>query len=314
MKQDVRAAKSVASVTSNGFTFEMETNSRYTEILELAKQMDKLGIPYELKPCYDGWELLYPNAANVVAGGQTLKLTDEIHIVKQDGVWDEYVEQIVPLDVTLTFHDAANDNWLFTVADTDGLTAGQWYTADITVDGAARTVLLEYCEGAGFYIYGHCFGATPSTQSAPTSSVLIAADTVLKPVSLPPNAANVVMDAVSHVLVNDSRNAIEVLGIGEYHPPVYENQTAAEAIRFFYVHYKMNRREVDRLLPPRPIKAEFYDIETQEYVSKEQLRQEFKEAKAADVRDEHGHKFLSFPQWLNNCMTYNNGTLIHVTA
>ena len=188
MKQDVRAAKSAARVASGGFTFEMETNSRYTEILELAKRMDKLGIPYELKPCYDGWELLYPTAANVI------------------------------------------------------------------------------------------------------------------------------MDAVSHMMVNHARNAIEVLGIGEYHPPVYENQTAAEAIRFFYVHYKMNRREVDRLLPPRPIKAEFYDIETQEYVSKEQLRQEFKEAKAADVRDEHGHKFLSFPQWLNNCMTYNNGTLIHVTA
>ncbi len=66
MKQDVRAAKSVARVASGGFTFEMETNSRYTEILELAKRMDKLGIPYELKPCYDGWELLYPNAANVI--------------------------------------------------------------------------------------------------------------------------------------------------------------------------------------------------------------------------------------------------------
>ena len=132
-----------------------------------------------------------PNAADVVAGGQTLQLTDEIHIVKQGGVWDEYVEQIVPLDVTLTFHDAANDNWRFTVADTDGLTADQWYTADITVDGVARTVLLQYCEGAGFYIYGHCFGATPSTQSAPTSSVLIAAGTVLTPVSSP-NAADVV--------------------------------------------------------------------------------------------------------------------------
>lgn len=188
MGKEIRVAKSVARVASGGFTFEMETNSRYSEILELAKRMDRLKIPYELRPCYDGWELLYPTARDVM------------------------------------------------------------------------------------------------------------------------------MDAVSHMMVNHAQNAIEVLGIGEFSPAAYDNLSAEEAVRFFYVHYRMNRREVDKLLPPRPIRAEFYDIETQEYLTKEQLRQEFNEAKAADVRDEHGHKFLSFPQWLNNCMTYNNGTLIHVTA
>ena len=135
-----------------------------------------------------------PINGELISGGKKLVLTEAFAIYNTANGWTTAKPTVTPdpLDVTLTFHDAANDNWRFTVADTDGLTAGQWYTADITVDGAARTVLLEYCEGAGFYIYSHCFGATPSTQSAPTSSVLIAADTVLTPVSLPPNAANVV--------------------------------------------------------------------------------------------------------------------------
>ncbi|MBQ1210987.1 MAG: hypothetical protein IIX68_04210, partial [Clostridia bacterium] len=109
-----------------------------------------------------------PNNGELIAGGKKLVLTEAFAIYNTANGWTTAKPTVtpVPLDVTLTFHDAANDNWRFTVADTEGLTAGQWYTADITVDGAARTVLLEYCEGAGFYIYGHCFGATPSTQSA----------------------------------------------------------------------------------------------------------------------------------------------------
>lgn len=175
------------NIIGGGFSFDMEPNSRYAEILELAKRMDKLKIPYELRPCYDGWELLYPNAENVV------------------------------------------------------------------------------------------------------------------------------MDAVSHILVNKSRNLIEIMGPGS-HPSIYRRLTAAQAIEYFYIHYRMNRRAVNKLLPPKPIKAEFYDIEAQEYVTKEQLRKEFNEAKAADTRDEHGHKFLTFTQYVNNCLTRNNGTLIHVTA
>ena len=133
-----------------------------------------------------------PNSGELIAGGKKLVLTEAFAIYNTANGWTtaKPIPTPDPLDVTLTFHDAANDNWLFTVADTDGLTANQWYTADITVDGVARTVLLEYCEGVGFYIYGHCFGATPSTQSAPASSVLIAAGTVLTPVSSP-NAADV---------------------------------------------------------------------------------------------------------------------------
>ena len=133
-----------------------------------------------------------PNSGELIAGGKKLVLTEAFAIYNTANGWTTAKPTVTPdpLDVTLTFHDAANDNWLFTVADTDGLTANQWYTADITVDGVARTVLLEYCEGVGFYIYGHCFGATPSTQSAPASSVLIAAGTVLTPVSSP-NAADV---------------------------------------------------------------------------------------------------------------------------
>ena len=130
-----------------------------------------------------------PDASAVVAGGQTLRITEEIHIVKQGDAWGEYVETVVPLDKTLVFCDAANDNWRFTVADVTGLTAGQWYTADITVDGAARTVLLEYCEGVGFYIYNHCFGATPGSAACPASSVQIAAGTVLTPISTPDASA-----------------------------------------------------------------------------------------------------------------------------
>ncbi|MBQ2940282.1 MAG: hypothetical protein IJE00_07940 [Clostridia bacterium] len=130
-----------------------------------------------------------PDASAVIAGGQTLRITEEIHIVKQGDAWGEYVETVVPLDKELVFHDAANDNWRFTVADVTGLTAGQWYTADITVDGAARTVLLEYCEGAGFYIYNHCFGATPGSAACPASSVQIAAGTVLTPISTPDASA-----------------------------------------------------------------------------------------------------------------------------
>ncbi|MBP3936021.1 MAG: hypothetical protein IK954_00365 [Clostridia bacterium] len=130
-----------------------------------------------------------PDASAVIAGGQTLRITEEIHIVKQGDAWGEYVETVVPLDKTLVFHDAANDNWRFTVADVTGLTGSQWYTADITVDGATRTVLFEYCEGVGFYIYNHCFGATPGSAACPASSVEIAAGTVLTPISTPDASA-----------------------------------------------------------------------------------------------------------------------------
>lgn len=182
-----------------GFSFEMEINSRYTEILELAERMRKLKIPYELRPCYDGWEILYPNAANVI------------------------------------------------------------------------------------------------------------------------------MDAVSHILVNDSKNLVEVMGPDRFIDErctgaVYESLTAAQAIEYFYIHYRMNRRSVNRLLPPRSIriaddsKPEFYDIESREYVSRTQLRREFEIAKINDPMDEHGHKNLTFAQYINNCMTRNNGTLIEVKA
>ena len=96
---------------------------------------------------------------------------------------------VEPLDKTFVFYDAANDNWRFTVEDVSNLTAGQWYTADITVDGATRTVLFEYCEGVGFYIYNHCFGATPGSAACPASSVQIAAGTVLTPISTPDASA-----------------------------------------------------------------------------------------------------------------------------
>ena len=96
---------------------------------------------------------------------------------------------VEPLDKTFVFYDAANDNWRFAVEDVSNLTAGQWYTADITVDGATRTVLFEYCEGVGFYIYNHCFGATPGSAACPASSVQIAAGTVLTPISTPDASA-----------------------------------------------------------------------------------------------------------------------------
>ena len=171
-----------------GYTLDMETNSRYAEILELANLMDKLRIPYILRPCYDGWELLYPTIADVL------------------------------------------------------------------------------------------------------------------------------IDAVSHTFVNKSRNLIEVMGPGECNPTIHRELTAEQAITHFYLHYRFNRGMVDRLLPPKSLKeiqsargrAEFYDIETREYVTREQLHQEYKEAERADPRG------LTFGQYIRSCLTVNNGTLMYV--
>lgn len=184
MKKDIRVAQSGARTTSEGFTFEMETNTRYTAIQELAKLMDKLRIPYVMRPCYDGWEIIYPTVADVI------------------------------------------------------------------------------------------------------------------------------MDAVSHMMVNHARNLIEVMGPDRYYDegctgPVYSELTAAQAIEHFYIHYRLNRRNVDKLLPPKPIKAEFYDIERREYVTQEQLRKEYEEVEASDPRG------LTFGQYIRNCLTSNNGTLMY---
>lgn len=166
-------------------TLELETNSRYTAILELAKLMDKLRIPYVLRPCYDGWEIVYPTVADVI------------------------------------------------------------------------------------------------------------------------------MDAVSHMMVNGARDLIEVMGPDVYgrgaaSGTVYSNLTPAQAIEHFYVHYRLNRREVESLLPPKPIRAEFYDIESREYVTREQLYKEFEESEKEECRG------LTFGEYIRNCLTQNNGTLIYV--
>lgn len=178
-------------------TLELETNSRYTAILELAKLMDKLRIPYVLRPCYDGWEIVYPTIADVI------------------------------------------------------------------------------------------------------------------------------MDGVSHMMVNGARNLIEVMGPDVYgrgaaSGTVYSNLTPAQAIEHFYVHYRLNRREVENLLPPKPIKAsrdfvpEFYDIESREYVTREQLYKEYDYARTHDPNDEQGYRDLTFGEYIRNCLTQNNGTLIYV--
>ena len=169
-----------------GYTLDMETNSRYAEILELAKLMDRLRIPYIIRPCYDGWELLYPTIADVL------------------------------------------------------------------------------------------------------------------------------IDAVSHMFVNDSRTLIEVMGPGECNPTIYKELTASQAIEHFYMHYRLNRRMVEHLLPPKPIKCsresipEFYDIEHRKYVTREQLHEEYMESEREEERG------LTFGQYIRNCLTQNNGTLIYV--
>lgn len=95
-------------------------------------------------------------------------------------------------DLTISFNSVdASNNWLFTYEANASLPASsQWYTTTATVDGQERSVLMEYySEASLFYIYNHCFGATPDAAAYPASSLKIAAGAVLAPVSTPNAAA-----------------------------------------------------------------------------------------------------------------------------
>lgn len=51
------------------------------------------------------------------------------------------------------------------------------------------------------------------------------------------------------------------------------------------------------------------DIECDEIVTEDELREEFAELQAEDVNGESGHRDMTFAEYLNNCLTINNGTL-----
>lgn len=54
------------------------------------------------------------------------------------------------------------------------------------------------------------------------------------------------------------------------------------------------------------------DIECDVIVTEEDLRLEFSELQAEDVSGEAGHRDISFEEYLENCLTINNGTLEEV--
>ena len=133
------------------------------------------------------------SGGEAVADGQTLTIAEELRIVCTDGTWSNYVKP-APTDLSISFNNVdASNNWLFTYETNASLPAsGQWYTTTATVDGEERSVLLEYYPDASlFYIYNHCFGATPGTAAYPASSLTIAAGAVLVPISTPDASATI---------------------------------------------------------------------------------------------------------------------------
>ena len=54
------------------------------------------------------------------------------------------------------------------------------------------------------------------------------------------------------------------------------------------------------------------DIECDEIITEAELREEFAALQSEDVTGESGHRDITFEEYVNNCLTINNGTLEEV--
>ncbi|MBQ8494198.1 MAG: hypothetical protein IJ465_00375, partial [Clostridia bacterium] len=137
-----------------------------------------------------------PDASAVNKKGQTYKLTADVDMAFENGAWVDknVLPPVTPLDMELTFATVNSKNdWAFTGV-ADGIpTVNQWYTTTATVDGNDVTVLMEYdVNSTYFYIYYHCFSATPGTEAYPRASLQLAAGAILTPISAPDASAVIV--------------------------------------------------------------------------------------------------------------------------
>ena len=137
------------------------------------------------------------DVTSVVAGGQPLKLVNDIDVEKKDGAWvdnnaPQPIPPLDPIEIDMSFVTVnSTADWAFTSDSAKLPTANTWYAAEVTMDGEAITVLVEYDVASGyFYVYHHCFAAVPDDKAAnPQQSLVLAEGTVLHHLSAPDASA-----------------------------------------------------------------------------------------------------------------------------
>lgn len=113
-----------------------------------------------------------------IAGtGKSLVVAKDLEVTVQDGVWVETKEYD---DITLSFFDASNDNWVLP-AQIGEATLTTYYVGTVLIDGEEREIPFEW-NGTDFVVWSNFFSMIDA-GSVPTKTMEVKAGTVLKPVN-----------------------------------------------------------------------------------------------------------------------------------
>lgn len=117
------------------------------------------------------------NSWSAVAGAATLTVTNGLKVVCTDGSW---AVEVPTTSITLTFSVVHDDGtWVWTAGSLPETTY-KYYKVRAEIDGAAHDIVAEL-SGTNLIVYPSFFGVYGA--SAPVSSLEIAADTVMIPVT-----------------------------------------------------------------------------------------------------------------------------------